>query len=69
MRIFPPLGVFVHRYRWILLVLWGMLLAASVSFATDLSGRLKSGGFEASNSEAQRVQELMREKFGVSTRP
>ena len=45
-----------------------MLLAASVSFAPDLSGRLKSGGFEASNSEAQRVQDLMREKFGVSTK-
>jgi RND superfamily putative drug exporter len=68
MRIFPPLGVFVYRYRWMLLVLWGVLLAASVSFAPDLSERLKGGGFGGSNSEAQRVQDLTREKFGVSTK-
>jgi RND superfamily putative drug exporter len=68
MKIFPPLGVFVYRYRWILLVLWSVLLAASVSFAPDLPGRLKGGGFEASNSEAHRVEELTREKFGLSTK-
>jgi putative drug exporter of the RND superfamily len=39
---------------------------ASVFFAPDLSGRLKGGGFEGSNSEAERVQDLMSEEFGVS---
>ncbi len=43
-----------------------MLVIASVFFAPDLSGRLKGGGFEGSNSEAERVQDLMSEEFGVS---
>jgi putative drug exporter of the RND superfamily len=49
-----------------ILLLWGGLLIASVFFAPDLSGRLKGGGFEGSNSEAERVQDLMSEEFGVS---
>ena len=43
-----------------------MLVIASVFFAPDLSGRLKGGGFEGSNSEAERVRDLMSEEFGVS---
>jgi putative drug exporter of the RND superfamily len=43
-----------------------MVVIASVFFAPDLSGRLKGGGFEGSNSEAERVQDLMSEEFGVS---
>ena len=43
-----------------------MLVIASVFFAPDLSGRLKGGGFEGSNSEAERVQDFMSEEFGVS---
>lgn len=45
---------------------WAALVLASVFFAPDLSGRLKGGGFEGSNSEAERVQDLMSEEFGVS---
>jgi RND superfamily putative drug exporter len=65
-RAFHRLGVFVYRFRWAILLLWGVLLLASASFAPELSGRLKGGGFEGSNSEAERVQDLMSEEFGVS---
>jgi RND superfamily putative drug exporter len=65
-RAFHRLGVFTHRFRWVILALWGALLIASALFAPDLSGRLKGGGFEGSNSEAERVQDLMSEEFGVS---
>ncbi|MCA1687844.1 MAG: MMPL family transporter, partial [Actinobacteria bacterium] len=66
MRAFYRLGVFTYRFRWVILVVWGVLLIASAFFAPDLSGRLKGGGFEGSNSEAERVQDLMSEEFGVS---
>jgi RND superfamily putative drug exporter len=48
------------------LLLWAALVVASAFFAPELSGRLKGGGFEGSNSEAERVQDLMSEEFGVS---
>ncbi len=66
MRAFHRLGGFTYRFRWAILLLWGVLLIASSFFAPDLSGRLKGGGFEGSDSEAERVQDLMSEEFGTS---
>ena len=66
MRAFHRLGAFTYRFRWVILLLWGVLLIASSFFAPELSGRLKGGGFEGSNSEAERAQDLMSEEFGVS---
>jgi putative drug exporter of the RND superfamily len=65
-RIFHRTGVFVYGSRWAILLLWGALLLASTFFAPELSGRLKGGGFEGSNSDAEKVQDLMSEEFGVS---
>jgi putative drug exporter of the RND superfamily len=64
--VFHGIGVFAYRFRWAILVVWGGLLISSVFFAPDLSGRLKGGGFEGANSEAERVQDLMTEEFGAS---
>jgi RND superfamily putative drug exporter len=58
--------VFAYRFRWAILLAWGGLLIASAFFAPELSGRLKGGGFEGANSEAERVQNLMTEEFGAS---
>ena len=55
-----------YRFRWAILLAWGGLLIASAFFAPELSGRLKGGGFEGANSEAERVQNLMTEEFGAS---
>jgi len=66
LRAFHNLGVFTYRFRWVILLMWGGLLIASAFFAPELSGRLKGGGFEGSNSEAEKVQNIMSEEFGVS---
>src|ERR687896_1702538 len=66
MRAFQFLGLFSYRFRWPILVAWAALVVASLFFAPDLSGRLKGGGFEGSNSEAERVQDVMSDEFGVS---
>ncbi|HSK82980.1 MAG TPA: MMPL family transporter [Rubrobacter sp.] len=66
MSVFHSIGVFAYRFRWAILLLWGMLLISSSFFAPGLSGKLKGGGFDGANSEAERVQDLMSGEFGRS---
>ncbi len=66
MSVFHGIGVFAYRFRWAILLVWAGLLIAASFFAPDLSGRLKGGGFEGANSEAERVQDLMTDEFGAS---
>ena len=60
------MGRLVYRYRWLVVFVWGALLVTSAFFAPNLSDRLKGGGFEGADSEAERVQDIMSEEFGVS---
>jgi RND superfamily putative drug exporter len=64
--VFHSIGVFAYRFRWAILVIWGLLLISSSFFAPGLSGKLKGGGFDGANSEAERVQDLMSGEFGLS---
>jgi putative drug exporter of the RND superfamily len=64
--VFHSIGVFAYRFRWAILLFWALLLISSALFAPGLSGRLKGGGFDGANSEAERVQALMSDEFGVS---
>ena len=66
MSVFHSIGVFAYRFRWAILLIWGLLLISSSFFAPGLSGKLKGGGFDGANSEAERVQELMSDEFGLS---
>ena len=66
MSVFHSIGVFAYRFRWAILLLWGMVLISSAFFAPRLSGELKGGGFDGANSEAERVQDLMSGEFGLS---
>jgi RND superfamily putative drug exporter len=66
LRIFYSLGWLVYRYRWLVVLVWGALLVSGSFFAPNLSDRLKGGGFEGADSEAERVQDIMSEEFGVS---
>ena len=60
------LGRFSYRYRWPILIVWGLLLVASAFFAPHLSDRLKGGGFDGANSDAEKVQDVLLEEFGAS---
>jgi putative drug exporter of the RND superfamily len=64
--VFHSIGVFAYRFRWAILLIWGLLLISSSFFAPGLSGKLKGGGFDGANSEAERVQDLMSDEFGLS---
>ncbi|HVF00295.1 MAG TPA: MMPL family transporter [Rubrobacteraceae bacterium] len=65
MRIFNALGHIIYRHRWLVVLAWGALLIAGAFFAPNVSDRLK-GGFGSANSEAEQVQDIMIEEFGVS---
>ena len=60
------MGRLVYRYRWFVLLVWGALLISGAFFAPNLSDRLKGGGFEGANSDAEKVQEIMAEEFDAS---
>jgi RND superfamily putative drug exporter len=64
--VFHSIGVFAYRFRWAILLFWGLLLISSSFFAPELSGRLKGGGFDGASTEAERVQDLMTREFGRS---
>ena len=66
MRIFHALGCFAYRFRWPVLIFWAVLLVGSAFFAPDLSGRLKGGGFENKEAEAEKVQDILYEDFDAS---
>ncbi|MEJ7816923.1 MAG: MMPL family transporter, partial [Rubrobacter sp.] len=66
MRIFGSLGRLVYRYRWAVVLVWGALILASAFFAPSLSDRLKGGGFEGADSDAEKVQDILAEEFGTS---
>ena len=63
---FQILGYITYRYRWHVLAFWAFILIAAAFFAPQLGGRLKGGGFDGSGSEAERVQQVMVDDFGVS---
>ena len=63
---FQRLGYLTYRYRWLVLAFWAFVLVAGAFFAPQLGGRLKGGGFDGSGSEAERVQQIMVDDFGVS---
>jgi len=65
-RIFHRLGEFTYRYRVAVVLAWAVLVVVSAFLAPNLGSRLKGGGFEGANSEAERVQDLMSDEFGVS---
>jgi putative drug exporter of the RND superfamily len=66
LRIFSAFGRLVYRYRWFVLLVWGALLISGAFFAPNLSDRLKGGGFEGANSDAEKVQEIMADEFDAS---
>ena len=58
-RIGLAYGRLVHRFRWIILAIWIIGVAASVPFAMKVTSALSGGGYAYSGSESVRVQNLL----------
>ena len=66
MSTFARLGQFTHRYRWVVLLLWGLILITAAFFSPRLSGQLKGGGFDGSGKDSELAKDLMVKEFGLS---
>ena len=66
LSMFAPLGRFTYRYRWVVLLLWGLTLITAAFFAPKLGGQLKGGGFDGSGRDSERAKDLVVEEFGLS---
>ncbi|CAN5202444.1 hypothetical protein BH24ACT16_BH24ACT16_03320 [soil metagenome] len=66
MRIFAGLGRLTYRYRWAVVAVWALIMIAGAFFAPNLADRLKGGGFDGANTEAERVRDALEEDFGFS---
>jgi putative drug exporter of the RND superfamily len=57
------LGAFTVRRRWYVIGAWVVLLAVMASFASGLTDRLGSGGFEVPGSQSLAVQRDLEQRF------
>src|ERR687898_2606495 len=57
------LGAFTVRRRWYVIGAWVVLLAVMASFASGLTDRLGSGGFEVPGSQSLAVQRDLERRF------
>ena len=63
---FALLGRSTYRYRWMVLLVWGMVLVTAAFFAPKLGGQLKGGGFDGSGRDSEVAKDLVVEEFGLS---
>ena len=54
LNLFGALGRFSYRYRWPILIVWGLLLVASAFFAPNLSDRINVGGYRGAGYDAEK---------------
>ncbi|HLX40536.1 MAG TPA: MMPL family transporter, partial [Ktedonobacteraceae bacterium] len=53
----------VYRFRWLIIVLWLVGVAASVPFAVQLPAILSGGGYSLSSSESAHVNTIITDKL------
>ena|SRR5258708_3611948 len=49
----------VHRFRWLILAFWVVVVVVSVPFVTKVGSVLQSGGYSNSGSEAAHVSNII----------
>src|SRR5579859_101112 len=56
-------GRFVHKLRWLFVVLWAVGLAAAVPFAAQVTSVLSGGGYSYSGSESVKADNIIAGKL------
>lgn len=64
---FYHLGKFAARYRWLIVGIWMVAIAAALPFAPRASDVLQSGGFLSPSAESQQAINLLEQKLGTRT--
>ncbi len=63
---FYHLGKIATRYRWLIVGLWLVAVAAALPFAPQASQVLQSGGFVSPDSESQRAIDVLTQKLHLN---
>lgn len=61
---FEALGRLLYRYRWAVVIFWGVVALISLPLAPTLPGILKAGGYADASLESQRASELLGRELG-----
>jgi RND superfamily putative drug exporter len=62
--LFYALGMFAHRFRWLVVAAWILAAGVGVVFGPALPGMLTAGGWDDPNSESSRAITTLREDLG-----
>jgi putative drug exporter of the RND superfamily len=63
---FSFLGRMAYRWRWAILIVWGVALLLSLPVLPRVAGSLKVGGFSSPNTEAARAREVLERELGFA---
>ncbi len=61
----PLPATFIVRWRWPIVVLWGLLAALVVPVASDVHHRLQVGGHKLKGDESTRADAIIRDRFAT----
>lgn len=64
--LFYHLGKLIHKSRWLVILLWLILFAVCVAYATRLMLPYKAIGFNDPNSQSAQANQLLNNKLGYS---
>lgn len=64
---FDTFGRRVYRYRWLILIIWGLLLAVALPFAPRATEPLRVGGFADPALESAKAARTLATDLGYST--
>jgi RND superfamily putative drug exporter len=65
--LFPRLGSGVARFRWLVIGLWVAAFVAAIPGVKNVTGALRSGGFEVADSDSGRGARILEQEFGRRT--
>jgi RND superfamily putative drug exporter len=63
---FAMLGRMAYRWRWAILIVWGVALLLALPVLPRVAGSLKVGGFSSPNTEAARAREVLQRELGFA---
>src|SRR5918995_1790526 len=63
---FALLGRMAYRWRWAILIVWGVALLLSLPILPRVADSLKVGGFSSPNTEAAHAREVLQRELGFA---
>ncbi|MBL7525106.1 MMPL family transporter [Legionella bononiensis] len=65
---FYRLGTFIYHYRWVIVVLWMVLILSCLPLLPNIISPFKTTGFIDEHSESAKTEQLMNDKLGYNNK-